>query len=126
MNIFVFFKVCQYFADVYETMFSGPRRFFRRNDFCNTGCDQAFFHGNLELTHKVSPRGGVSCIRQSIYLYMLTILSSIILYKDCYLNYSHQLVMCTFESYQLDLIKPGAVSSGMSACFSSKSHSLQE
>ena len=56
-----------------------------------------------------------------LYAYKL---SSIILYKDCYLNYSHQLVMCTFESYQLDLIKPGALSSGMSACFSSKSPSL--
>ena len=52
-------------------------------------------------------------------------LSSIILYDDCYINYSHQLVMCTFESYQLDLIKPGALSSGMSACFSSKSPSLE-
>jgi hypothetical protein len=52
-------------------------------------------------------------------------LLGIILYKDYYLNYSHQLVMCTFESYQLDLIKPGALSSGMSALFSSKSPSLK-
>jgi hypothetical protein len=57
-----------------------------------------------------------------LYAHML---SSIILYKDFYLNYSHQLVMCTFESYQLGLIKPGALSSGMSACFSSKSPSLK-
>jgi hypothetical protein len=57
-----------------------------------------------------------------LYAHMLSI---IILYKDCYRNYSHQLVMCTFESYQLDLIKPRALSSGMSACFSSKSHSLK-
>jgi hypothetical protein len=57
-----------------------------------------------------------------LYVHML---SSIILYKDYYLNYSHQLVMCTFESYQLDLIKPGALSSGMSAFFSSKSPSLK-
>ena len=57
-----------------------------------------------------------------LYAHML---SGIILYKDCYLNYSHQLAMCTFESYQLDLIKPGALSSGMSACFSSKSPSLK-
>jgi hypothetical protein len=27
---------CRCFGDFYETMFSGPRRFFRRNDFCNT------------------------------------------------------------------------------------------
>jgi hypothetical protein len=33
--------------------------------------------------------------------------------------------MCTFESYQLDLIKPGALSSRMSAFFSSKSSSLK-
>jgi hypothetical protein len=33
--------------------------------------------------------------------------------------------MCTFESYQLDLIKPGALSSEMSAFFSSKSPSLK-
>ena len=52
-------------------------------------------------------------------------LLGIILYKDCYLNYSHQLVMCTFESYQLDLIKLGALSSGMGACFSSKSPPLK-
>jgi hypothetical protein len=52
-------------------------------------------------------------------------LLGIILYKDCYLNYSHQFSMCTFESYQLDLIKPGALSSRMSAFFSSKSPSLK-
>jgi hypothetical protein len=27
---------CQCFADFYEMMFSGPRQFFHRNDFCNT------------------------------------------------------------------------------------------
>ena len=57
-----------------------------------------------------------------LYSHML---SSMILYKDFYLNYSHQLVMCTFEYYQLDLIKPGALSSGMSAFFFFKSPSLK-
>jgi hypothetical protein len=33
---------CRCFADFYETMFSGPRRFFRRNDFCNTGLSRNF------------------------------------------------------------------------------------
>jgi hypothetical protein len=34
---FKFVNILPMFADFYEMMFSGPRRFFCRNDFCNTG-----------------------------------------------------------------------------------------